>query len=100
MGVVSSDKARRTTNGSSPFRQSLSDLVRQGLSDLVRQALSEHWCCCLKIAEDSSCKEEKVENIFFKSEKVLKTKVAYFYTPSTKTMTLTETSTSNRLPSG
>ena len=52
------------------------------------------------IAEDSSCKEEKVENILFKSEKVLKTKVAYFYTPSTKTMTLTETSTSNCLPSG
>ena len=33
MGVVSSDKARRTTNGSSPFRQSLSDLVRQSSSD-------------------------------------------------------------------
>ena len=62
-----------------------------------------------------------MENILFKSEIVLKTKVAYFYTPSKKkhnkkittptstsnrllsgsclTMTLTETSTSNRLPS-
>ena len=40
-------------------------------------------CYCNYIDEDSSCKEEKVENIFFKSEIVLKTKVAYFYTPST-----------------
>ena len=69
-----SDKARRTTNGSCPFRQSLSDLVRQGLSDLVRQALSEHWCCCLKIAEDSSCKEEKMEDFIFKPEKLMETK--------------------------
>ena len=60
-------------------------------------------CYCNYIDEDSSCKEEKVENIFFKSEKVLKTKVAYFYTPSTKKHNkkiTTPTSTSNRLPSG
>ena len=44
-------------------------------------------CYCNYIDEDSSCKEEKVENIFFKSEIVLKTKVAYFYTPSTKNTT-------------
>ena len=34
--------------------------------------------------EDSSCKEEKVEDFVLKLEKVVETKVAYFYTPSPK----------------
>ena len=37
-----------------------------------------------KIDEDSSCKEEKVEDFVFKLEEVVETKVAYFYTPSPK----------------
>ena len=35
-------------------------------------------------SEDSPCKEEKVEDFVFKLEKVVETKVAYFYTPSPK----------------
>ena len=38
----------------------------------------------LSLWEDSSCKEEKVEDFVFKLEKVVETKVAYFYTPSPK----------------
>ena len=34
--------------------------------------------------EDSSCKEEKVEDFVLKLEKVVETKVAFFYTPSPK----------------
>ena len=39
---------------------------------------------CLKIDEDSSCKEEKVEDFVFKLEEVVETKVAYFYALSQK----------------
>ena len=38
-------------------------------------------CYCNYIDEDSSCKEEKVEDFVFKLEEVVETKVAYFYTP-------------------
>ena len=46
-------------------------------------------------SEDSPCKEEKVEDFVFKLEKVVETKVAYFYTRPQKTqkcltMTLTQ----------
>ena len=34
--------------------------------------------------EDSSCLEEKVEDFVLKLEKVVETKVTYFYTPSPK----------------
>ena len=41
-------------------------------------------CYCNYIDEDSSCKEEKVEDFVFKLEEVVETEVAYFYTPSQK----------------
>ena len=49
--------------------------------------------------EDSSCKEEKVEDFVLKLEKVVETKVAYFYTPSPKNSKVSDHD-SNRLPSG
>ena len=35
-------------------------------------------------SEDSSFKEEKADDFIFKLEKVVETKVAYFYTPTIK----------------
>ena len=56
-------------------------------------------CYCNYIDEDSSCKEEKVEDFVFKLEEVVETKVAYFYTPSPKNSKVSDHD-SNRLASG
>ena len=37
-----------------------------------------------RFLEDFPCKEEKVEDFVVKLEEVVETKVAYFYTPSSK----------------
>ena len=54
------------------------------------------WADALK---DSPCKEEKVEVFVFKLEKVVETKVAYFYFPFPKNSKGSDHD-SNRLPSG
>ena len=48
---------------------------------MFRQSLWEHWGCCLKIDEDSSCKKEKVEDFILKPEKLMETKKLQAATP-------------------